>query len=309
MSFSVVSTFSGGGGSCLGYKMAGGKVLVANEFVKEAQETYRLNFPDTKLLTGDIRKLSGRDFLDAAELKPYELDIFDGSPPCSAFSIAGSGSKGWGKEKEYSGKSQVVDDLFFEYARILNEIKPKVFIAENVKGLISGNAKGYFKEIHKALTSCGYRVKAKVLNAANYGVPQTRERLIFVGVRNDIEKEFFYPTKNAKTVTIKDVHPHIVMTKKSGRPGNWHPSNRPAGTIVKHIPALSGYFSECYVKEKDGKPRLYTVSELKVLQSLPSDFTITGTFKEQWERVGRMVPPLLMKAVAEAAYNGVLKNV
>ena len=87
--FKVISTFAGGGGSSTGYRLAGGKVLVINEFVEEAQRTYAENYPDTVILPGDIKELSGKDFLDAAGVGVGEIDILDGSPPCSAFSVAG----------------------------------------------------------------------------------------------------------------------------------------------------------------------------------------------------------------------------
>ena len=94
--FNVISTFAGGGGSSTGYRLAGGKILMVNEFVEEAQNTYRENYPDTLIIPGDIKKLSGKDFLEKVNLKPGELDLLDGSPPCSAFSMAGSVSHGKG---------------------------------------------------------------------------------------------------------------------------------------------------------------------------------------------------------------------
>ncbi len=188
--FSVVSTFAGGGGSSMGYKMAGGDILGINEFVEQAQETYTANFPGTHIFKEDIRDLTGKDILETLNLKPGELDIFDGSPPCSAFSLAGKRQEGWGKEKSYSsGKTQVVDDLFFEYIRILDEIQPKIFVAENVKGLTVGAAKAYLEEIVGKMNNCGYEVDYSVLNAADYGTPQTRQRVIFVGIRKDLIKK------------------------------------------------------------------------------------------------------------------------
>ena len=132
--FTVVSTFAGGGGSSTGYRLAGGKVIAINEFVEEAIKTYSTNFPDTKIVPGDIKSLTGLDLLKAAGLKPGELDILDGSPPCSAFSVAGKREKGWNKEKSYSDGMKVenIEDLFLEYIRIAEEIQPKVIIAENV---------------------------------------------------------------------------------------------------------------------------------------------------------------------------------
>ena len=129
--FNVISTFAGGGGSSTGYRLAGGKILCVNEFVEEAQNTYKENYPDTPILPGDIKKLSGKDFTDIAGTT--DIDILDGSPPCSAFSVAGklshsSGGKhsdGWGQTKNYSDGMMVenIEDLFFEFLRVANEIK------------------------------------------------------------------------------------------------------------------------------------------------------------------------------------------
>ncbi len=112
--------------------------------------------------------------------------MLDGSPPCASFSTAGKREEGWGKVKLYSDARQRTDDLFFEYARILKGLQPKVFVAENVAGLVRGTAKGYFKLILAELKDCGYRVEARLLDARWLGVPQMRERVIFVGVRNDL---------------------------------------------------------------------------------------------------------------------------
>ena len=99
--FTVVSTFAGGGGSSTGYRLAGGKVVAINEFVEEAVATYSRNFPDTKVILGDIKNIKGTDLLEAGKLIPGQLDILDGSPPCSAFSTSGKGKKGWNREKKY----------------------------------------------------------------------------------------------------------------------------------------------------------------------------------------------------------------
>ena len=145
--FKVASTFSGCGGSCLGYRIAGYKVVYANEFIESARQTYKANHPNSFLDPRDIRKINADDILEKINLKKGELDLFDGSPPCAAFSIGGKREAGWGKEKKYSETTQRVDDLFFEYARILDGLQPKVFVAENVAGLVQGTAKGYFKRI------------------------------------------------------------------------------------------------------------------------------------------------------------------
>jgi len=239
--FRVISTFAGGGGSSTGYRLAGGKVLVINEFVEEAQKTYAENYPDTVILPGDIKELSGKDFLDAAGVVEGEIDILDGSPPCSAFSVAGklshnvyeeertdlfgnvtmekvSGkhSDGWGQTKNYSDGKTVenIEDLFFEFLRVAEEIKPKVIIAENVKGLTIGEAKEYFNKILNTFEKIGYEVCAQVLDSRYYGVSQTRTRVIFIAVRDDVAAATGYncmnisqifPEPDTDVIPVKDV--------------------------------------------------------------------------------------------------------
>src|SRR3989304_2704479 len=181
--FEVVSTFSGAGGSSLGYRMAGFKILWANEFIPAAQEVYRANFPNTFLDKRDIRIVKPEEILKTIGMKRGELDLLDGSPPCASFSTAGNRNRDWGKIKKYSDTKQRTDDLFFEYVRILDGLQPKVFLAENVSGLVKGVAKGYFLMILAALKGCGYRVKAKLLDAQWVGSDVRPEGIIYVPYR------------------------------------------------------------------------------------------------------------------------------
>ena len=143
--YTVASTFSGAGGSSLGYRMAGYKVVYANEFIPAAQETYIANNPNSYLDHRDIRTVTGAEILEYAKVGKGELDILDGSPPCAAFTgnISNKKTEKWGVAKKYSDTTQVVDDLFFEYARLVGEVQPKVFVAENVPGLVRGKAQAY----------------------------------------------------------------------------------------------------------------------------------------------------------------------
>lgn len=212
--FNVVSLFAGGGGSSTGYRLAGGDVLAINEFIPSACETYRANYPETHIFNEDIRHLTGEKILSQIGLKRGELDILDGSPPCASFSIAGAKEKMWGQVKKYSDTEQRTDDLFFEFARILNEIQPKVFVCENVAGITSGASadllgSGQYSifgdeqnTIYHALVKCGYKVRYKVLNAKHYQVPQNRERTIFIGLRNDIDADITYPKPLNEIVSL-----------------------------------------------------------------------------------------------------------
>jgi DNA (cytosine-5)-methyltransferase 1 len=187
----AVGTFSGCGGSSLGLKMAGWSVPYAVEFVGEAANTYEANFPEAVVDRRDVRQITGQEILETIELSPGELDLLEGSPPCASFSHAGSRSKAWGLEKTYSqGKGapkQRTDDLFWEWTRLLEELRPRAMLAENVPGMLNGRAlEEYAHKIVQEMKDLGYRVSARVVNAAWYGVPQDRERLLFMGLREDV---------------------------------------------------------------------------------------------------------------------------
>lgn len=307
--FNVVSTFSGAGGSCTGYKMAGYKVLYANEFITSAQDTYKANHPLSYLDPRDVRIVKASEILNITKLKSGELDLFDGSPPCSAFSTAGKREAGWGKGKAYSDDVvQVIDDLFFEYCRLLKDLQPKVFVAENVSGLIKGSAKGYFKLILQALKDCGYQVKAQLINAAWLGVPQARERVIFIGVRNDLNKQPAFPKPFNYQYTTKDVLPNIKQVKFGGKLNNWKLSDRVHPTIIASFVSPTAYFSGgSYIKENTwANERRLTIDECRKICSFPSDYILTGDEKQQWERMGRSVPPLMMRSISATIRDEIL---
>jgi DNA (cytosine-5)-methyltransferase 1 len=182
----VMSTFACGGGSTMGYKRAGCEVIAANDIDKEMVWHYQHNHNPKHYFLCPIRDLL------TADLPPelFALDILDGSPPCSTFSVSGNREKDWGKEKLFrEGQTkQVLSDLFFDYLDLVEHLKPKVAIAENVKGMIIGKAKGYSKLIMQRFTEIGYRPQLFLVNAADCGVPQARERVFFCALRNDIDK-------------------------------------------------------------------------------------------------------------------------
>ena len=381
--FTVISTFAGAGGSSTGYRLAGGNILLINEFVEAAIESYTANYPDTPVLVDDIKKYSGEDFLKMVNLKPGELDILDGSPPCSAFSIAGKREKGWkgyvsdnrltyfndegelvteGELVEKTGIKQYsdnkivedIEDLFFEYVRIAKDIQPKVIVAENVKGITFGEAKKKLTEILLSFEKIGYEVTYKVLNAAHYGVPQARERVIFICVRNDVCEKIglnflnlngIFPDEDSNFVRQKaaidnlDNDPEEVQmlrdhvqsgfqkkficrlpmnpTKHSKPSDKEHKSWNPKGScfnMIRPAPQLP-----CPTLTQQGQQksvsgvfhynddRKFTIKELKIIMSLPEDYILTGDFDKQAERIGRMVAPKMMAAVASSIYKNVIK--
>lgn len=359
--FTVISTFAGGGGSSTGYRLAGGNILCVNEFVEEARNTYKENYPNTPILPDDINKLSGQEFLDITGLDVGELDILDGSPPCSAFSMAGNVSHGkgnthkdaFGKTKGYSDIKEVsnIEDLFFEFLRVADVIKPKVIIAENVAGLTMGEAKQYFNKIQNTFEKIGYDVCAKVLNSAYFGVPQTRSRVFFIGVRSDITLqigltfmniESIFPTENKSMVILKDALNNLeyndeevkTLTEKFTNTAYWkdtgskmpinpekvltgmdyhhkgHHFNLKRVSLEKPAPTLTAMGSNDTTAGAFhwNEPRKLTIGELKRIQSLPDDFVLTGKWNQQSERIGRMVPPLLLKSIADSVYENVIKE-
>lgn len=332
--FQVISLFAGGGGSSTGYRMAGGKVLAISEFVEEAQKTYHINWPDTKIYTQDIRNLSGETLLSDLNIEKGSLDILDGSPPCSAFSVCGKGSKLWGKEKAYSDtKQKSVENLFFEYSRILESLMPKVFIAENVKGLAIGKSRGFCNEFFREFDRIGYKVRAKILDAAYLGVPQYRKRLIFIGVRKDLWKDNFasnlFPKPFSNLIPLKVAFEGIENTKddlaesdcskyaiykrllklKAGQSDARYfnlvklSPDSPSSTLT----ATSGCLSAASICHWDN--RKLTIKEAKRITSLPDDYILTGTYSQKIERMGRMVPPLMSKAIAENIYTNILSKI
>lgn len=434
--YTVVSTFSGCGGSCLGFKIAGYRIAWASEFVPAAQDVYRRNHPNTVLDIRDIRQVTAGDIFQATGLKAGELDVFEGSPPCASFSTAGKREATWGKTKVYSDTKQRTDDLFFEYARLLRELQPKVFVAENVSGLVKGTAKGYFKIILRALRDCGYVVEVRLLDAQWLGVPQMRQRLIFQGVRIDLGLSPSWPKPLPYRYSVRDALPWIVrqgdngpfgagaMRRADGEPsgtigtgpqagnGRFPPSivdariegangynghasysvdqpmatvqqsrsgriatngsrayrdkrgafghdgditDQPAPTVLSDSVGTHwiepeadisryaigaewnqlrpGERSDRYfqlkrltteqpsdtITQRGGdrgvaaithptERRKFSIAELKRICAFPDDFILTGTYAQQWERLGRAVPPIMMRAVAERIRDDILER-
>lgn len=176
--YTAIFLFAGCGGSSLGYKWAGFKEILAIDFDRNAVETFKLNFPEIPIWEKDIKEIKGTDILNFCNIQKGELDVLDGSPPCQGFSMAG-------KRNVYDKRN----DLVLEYIRLVDELQPKVFVMENVSGMIKGTMKGLFKEYMLKMKELNYEVKCKLMNAKYYNVPQSRERLIWIGIRKKSERK------------------------------------------------------------------------------------------------------------------------
>jgi DNA (cytosine-5)-methyltransferase 1 len=187
----VFSCFACGGGSTMGYKLAGFDVIGHNDIDKKMIEVYQANHHPKFSFHESITTFAKRKDLPK-EL--YNLDILDGSPPCSSFSMAGNREKDWGKEKVFreGQELQILDTLFFDFIDLAKELQPKVVVAENVKGLLLGAAKEYVIKIYKAFDEAGYYCQHFLLDASKMGVPQRRERVFFICLRKDLAKQFLY---------------------------------------------------------------------------------------------------------------------
>jgi len=187
----VFSCFACGGGSSFGYKLAGFDVIGCNEIDPKMMEAYKVNHSPKYSYLEPIQTFKLRDNLPD-EL--YNLDLLDGSPPCSSFSMAGNREKDWGKEKVFrEGQAeQILDTLFFDFIDLAKKLQPKVVIAENVKGLLMGEAKSYVREIYREFDRAGYYCQHWLLDASKMGVPQRRERVFFICLRKDLATPFLY---------------------------------------------------------------------------------------------------------------------
>jgi DNA (cytosine-5)-methyltransferase 1 len=281
----VISTFAGCGGSSLGYSMAGYREVLAVEWDDNAVATFRLNFPEVPVYHGDIAKLTVEECMSLAGLSgPRELDVLDGSPPCQGFSTA--------------GKREIDDDrnqLFREFVRLLRGLQPRVFIMENVSGMVKGKMKLIFAEVMRELRASGYKVSCRLMNAMYFQVPQSRERLIFVGVREDLGREPRHPEAEARVLGIREIIPD-ARASRSMKINPWIRHPRAAATITKT--------DSDYQLLSDGGIRKPGISEIARLASYPEGFLWR---KDAWARIGNSVPPLFMRAIARHVRETILE--
>ena len=322
---SVMSTFACGGGSSMGYKRAGCTIVAANDIDPEMAWHYQQNLKPPRYYLCPIRDLLTMDLPD--EL--FALDILDGSPPCSTFSMNGSREKTWGKEKHFrEGQAkQVLSDLFFDFLDLAARLRPRVVIAENVKGMIIGKAKGYTTLVMERFREIGYRPQLFSVNAADCGVPQCRERVFFCAVRGDASKRKLELAPQCQWVSAGEACADVVKLTADERmatapadndlkcwartkPGKSYAAflertenrlssftnirldrSRPSSTVIASDSLR--HWSEC---------RRLTFREIKRLGSFPDDYVAKDDRIGKY-MVGMSVPPKMTEAVARAVIN------
>lgn len=326
----VFSCFSCGGGSTMGYKLAGFDVIGCNEVDSRMMDVYCRNHDPKFPFIEPIQEFKKREDLPD-EL--YNLDILDGSPPCSTFSMAGSREEAWGKMKHFrEGQAeQVLDTLFFDFIDLAEKLQPKVVVAENVKGLLIGEAKDYVRRIYEAFDNAGYYCQHWLLDAQYMGVPQRRERVFFVCLRKNLAEPFLCQASLFEQVPFlrlefnEPIIPFGEVVDYSGREVKskvlrllWE--NRRYGDIDQSVANIrlrgkNGNFGQSYVYETKisptltGKeeslilfnhPRFLGQSEVCCISSFPKDYIFCG--QSPHYVCGMSVPPVMMAQIASQIY-------
>lgn len=299
----VASLFAGCGGSSLGYRMAGFRVVYANELNEHAVDAYELNMaPDASTVIDQrsVEEVRGDDIVATVRADGgHELDVLDGSPPCQSWSTAGS--------------RKLMDDergeLFSEYVGLVEESRPRAFVAENVEGLMMGLARIPLYRVMRQLGDAGYSVHARLIKGQWLGVPQTRHRIFILGFREDLglDARDWFPRPLDRKTSVADVLPGVARVIGAGRPdavqAQWReeeswPADRPAPTLAASGLANSPWY-RIRIETTDGEFREPTCTDLLALSTFPRDFVVPGPLPDQWARLGNSVPPIMMRAVAE----------
>ena len=323
--YNYIDLFAGSGGFSLGFDQAGFKNIFSVEYDPDICKTYRYNFPNHHLIECDIKKLDTNTIQDLVAGK--DVDVIIGGPPCQGFSMAGNIGRKFADDPR--------NQLFKEFVRVVNVVRPKCFVMENVARLYTRLKGQTREEIKKHFEALGYVVRAEIVCAADYGVPQIRNRVLFIGkLTKDDMCQIQFPQKVSGPVpTIKDaidkypplesgevsnipnheamVHSSQMLKKmayvKDG--GNRYDipdSIRPQkGDIRKYIRYDSSKPSICITGDMRkvfhySQNRALTVRELAAIQSYPDNFIFLGNKIKQQQMVGNSVPPMLAKAIAEA---------
>lgn len=311
----VFGTFICGGGSTMGYKLAGFNHLGGVEIDPKIAEVYKVNHAPKYLFNEDIREFLARERYPE-EL--YNLDILDGSPPCSSFSMSGNREKDWNKKKVFKeGQAkQRLDDLFFNYIELAKKLQPKVIIAENVKGLLQGNAKGYVIRIKKEFEEAGYKVQLFLLNAASMGVPQKRERVFFICHRKDLKFPKLNLNFNEKAIPFKEIEdkqdkevklqPCLLKLYDLVGQGEAFSKYHPKGNYFnfykahpnKVLPTIIANLGSGMTHYKF--KRMLNSKELMLASSFPVDYNFLKVKPKYL--MGMSVPPIMTASIADKIY-------
>jgi len=308
----VFGTFVCGGGSTMGYKLAGYEHIGGVEFTKHFSSIYEKNLNPKYFYLEDIRDFNKRKDLPD-EL--YHLDLLDGSPPCAAFSTVGSREKIWGKKSNYEGIYQVKDDLVYVYCDTILKLKPKVFLLENVSGILQGNAKVYVKNIVKRLSN-NYNIQIFSLFAANMGIPQLRNRVFIIGLdknikKNKLELNFDIP-KTSFSITkkywhifendISDLSIGKLWDKVKIGEGHKKRFSLKKPALDKPSPTLTASCGSvatagiCHPLYK----RKLNIEEVRLLSTFPKDYNFLNV--NPITTMGRSVLPVMMANISYQIY-------
>lgn len=298
----IVSLFSGAGGLDLGFILAGHQVVWANDLFEDAVKTYRLNLGDHIVL---------QNICDIPSEAIPDADIVIGGFPCQGFSVANTGRH----EDDERNK------LYMEMIRVIRDKRPKFFLAENVKGILSIGKGQVFQTILDDFRSLGYKVQHRLLNAADYGVPQKRCRVIIIGVRNDIHLRYVYPDPtHAEHETMFQKHWVSVAEAFKEIPDPDSPNTLPNHVYSKYKLNFNGYLGHRPIDANKPAPtvtargdsrggvvilphpnglRRMTCRELATIQGFPLTYQFVGGISSVCRQIGNAVPVMLAQAVAE----------
>ena len=332
----VFSCFACGGGSTMGYKLAGFDVLGCNEIDPKMISAYTLNHNPKYAFLEPIQDFKMRNDLPD---DLYDLDILDGSPPCSSFSIAGNREDDWGKEKKFrEGQAeQILDTLFFDFIDLAKKLQPKIVVAENVKGLLMGEARSYVRKIITEFDNAGYFVSYHLLNASNMGIPQRRERVFFTAIRKDIGQKFmhnvdmfhsepylklnfnekeipFFEIDDINTETAEtNICPSYLICWEKCKEGEGFNTVHHKGMLHNSSKLDRNKVLPTIAAHRDGGsyhwkyPRPLTKLENCLAGSYPIDYDFNG-LKSKY-LIGMSVPPLMTAKLAAEIYNQWLINI
>ena len=307
----------------MGYKLAGFDVIGCNEIDPKVFEIYKKNHKPKHSFVMSIRDMLKKAVLPG-EL--FNIDILDGSPPCTSFSTAGVRERDWGKEKKFSeGQAhQRLDDLFFEFIALAERLKPRIVVAENVSGILKGKAKGYIKEIVRAYDDAGYKTQIFRLNGANMGLPQARDRVFFVSHRKDLSYPKLKLSFNEEPILLSRVL-EIARGLKSEdndvaisncylpywekcRAGEVLSKYHPEGSFfTKRKLSLDRVCPSLTTNPADAmhpsEPRYLSVNEWLIVSSFPMDMNWGGWHqnRKRWG-MGMSVPPFMMQRISDQIY-------